>query len=756
MKSEKQTYRIKVTGLVQGVGFRPFVYRLAREFGIKGTVDNRNDGVSIMACGKKGEIEDFIAALNAKSPKASQIRKIDYHQVAYVPYDDFRIIKSSDNFSGNEITEVSPDIAVCEECLSDMKTQPHRLGYSFINCTNCGPRFSIIKALPYDRPNTTMSEFELCDKCEQEYKDVNDRRFHAQPVACNDCGPHYELYAEGGIIRDIEEIINRLSALLENGGVAAVKGLGGFNLICDALNEDATLNLRKSKHRDGKPLAVMFRDEKALRKYMQPSAQELQMLKSWRRPIVIVQTSDFPNKVVTSGFNSVGCMLPYMPFHYQLFESTTLDALVYTSANLSGEPIIKDDEIALAAFESKMPVLIYNRKIHNRIDDSVGFVARGKSRLLRRSRGYAPSPVPMPFNADGILAVGAELVNCFCFGRGTQAIMSQHIGDLKNAETLEFFEESIERFSHLYKFEAKAVVCDMHPDYLSSLYARKADLPLIEVQHHHAHMASVMAENALDEEVIGVVMDGTGYGTDGKIWGGEFFTGDLSSFERYAHFAYVPIPGGDAAVKEPWRTALSYLYAVYGKELFNLKILFVQTLDKSKAELIIQLIDKKLNSPESSSAGRLFDAVSALLQLCEVSSFHAEAPMRLEDVLDGTVSGDYPYVYKQRTVDFSPAIKAIVDDLTNDLSPALISAKFHNTVANAVLEVCKKIKEERSLEKVVLSGGTFQNRYLSQKVENDLEAEGFKVFFHRTVPANDGGLALGQLAIAAKKMFNNL
>lgn len=479
------------------------------------------------------------------------------------------------------------------------------------------------------------------------------------------------------------------------------------------------------------------------------------MMQSWRRPIVILKSDSFPNEKVTTGFDSIGAMLPYMPFHYQLFDAISCDALVYTSANLSGEPIIKENTQALKAFGSNMSVLTYNREIHNRVDDSVGFVANGYPRLLRRSRGYAPSPVRMPFSVDGILAVGAELVNCFCMGRTTQAILSQHIGDLKNAETLEFYEESIERFKQLYKFEPKLIVCDLHPDYLSSRYAESLNLPLIKVQHHHAHMAAVMAENNLDEEVIGIVMDGTGYGTDGKIWGGEFFTGDFQSFERHLHFGYVPIPGGDAAVKEPWRIALAYLYQTYGNKLWDLDIPFIRNLDKNKAELVIQLIDKRLNSPESSSAGRLFDAVSALLELCTVSQFHAEAPMRLEDVIEVNEKGFYQFELKEDEIIFSETIKEIVKDIENQQPVSVISARFHNTIVEVSAMVCERIRKEKALNKVVLSGGTFQNRFLSEKLELRLSDMKFDVFFHQKVPANDGGLALGQLAIGAKDISSD-
>jgi hydrogenase maturation protein HypF len=735
---------------VQGVGFRPFIYRLAKKFRLRGTVDNRNEGVLILIQGEKTKA--FIDSIRAESPGAAVIESIYAEEIKHKAFEDFRIVHSRDNSIENEITEISPDIAVCAACLEDMKTQPHRINYSFINCTNCGPRFSIIKALPYDRPNTTMDVFPMCEKCAAEYTDVEDRRFHAQPVACNHCGPHYELHWQGKIYKDIVEILKLTARHLDQGGVLAAKGLGGFNLICDALNEEAVNELRENKHRDGKPLAILFADMEHIEQYAAPGKTEKELLQSWRRPIVILAGKNFPNQSVTMGFHSIGAMLPYMPFHFQLFEHTRCKALVYTSANLSGEPIIKENEKALQAFGKKMPVLVYNREIHNRTDDSVAMVVNDTQSIIRRSRGYAPSPVRLPFRVDGILATGAELVNCFCLGRTNQAILSQHIGDLKNAETLEFFEESIARYKQLYKFEPKQIVCDLHPDYRSSRYAEGSGLPLLKVQHHHAHMASVMAEHGLDEKVLGIIWDGTGYGTDGKIWGGAFFTGDYTAFERFAHFDYVPIPGGDKATEEPWRSAVSFLYKYLESNWDKANIPFLKMIDSEKAGLIIQLIDKKLNCPESSSAGRLFDAVSALLGICLNSSFHAEAPMRLEDIMDDAEKGFYPYNVEQGVISWKAMIQGIISDLEKGTAIGKIATRFHNTLINTGVDICMQMRDQYHINKVVLSGGSFQNRYLRRMLPQKLREHHFEVFTHQNIPANDGGLALGQLAIAGKKL----
>ncbi len=747
-----QTYGIRITGLVQGVGFRPFVYRVATSHNLRGTVDNRNDGVFIMVNASENIIDKFVDDLHIKAPLASVIENISVCKIEGKSFIDFSIVKSNNNIITDEITEISPDIAVCDACLKDMRQQSHRINYPFINCTNCGPRFTIVKGLPYDRPNTTMKSFKMCIRCKKEYSDVKDRRFHAQPIACNNCGPYYSLYINNKVITDINILLENVVELLEKGETVTLKGLGGYNLICDATNNDAVDKLRKSKYRDGKPLAVLFRNLETIKKYTFINTEEETLLHSWRRPIVLLKSKIQLAKGVSVGFGSVGAFLPYMPFHYLFFDKSKCDAIVLTSANRAGEPIIIDNRKAKKAFkENTAAVVTYNRDIYNRTDDSVAIVINNKPRLIRRSRGYTPSPIRLVFNANGIMATGAELVNTFCIGRTSQAILSQHIGDLKNAKTLEFFEESISRYKKLFKFTPTLVVSDLHPDYLSTRYAEKQQLPILKVQHHHAHMASCMAENNIDEPVIGIIFDGTGLGTDGNIWGGEFFTGDLLNIERYSHFNYIALPGGDKVTQEPWRTALSYLYYTFGKEFLKLKIPFVNNLDKSKADIIIQIIDKKLNSPLSSSAGRLFDAVSAILNICTVSKFHAEAPMRLEDAIGNCKTSEvYPYGFK-KTIDFRPTIKKIVEDIIKGCIMREIAAKFHNTLIEISDIMCSEIRKETGLNKVVLSGGTFQNRYLSQGIENRLMKDGFKVFIHQKVPANDGGISLGQLAIAAKR-----
>ena len=747
---------IQVKGLVQGVGFRPFIYRIALKNNIKGWVVNRNDGVIIHAEANKTDLNNFINQILTKAPLASNIASISQELSSVENFKDFQIRKS-DNTS-EEITDVCPDIAVCHECLSDLKTQQHRIDYPFINCTNCGPRFTIIKDLPYDREMTTMKEFIMCDHCQSEYTDILDRRFHAQPVACNTCGPHYSLHYKEKIINEINTITLSLSKLLESGKLIAIKGLGGYHLCCNPFDEVSVNKLREIKNRDGKPFALMFKDLKELEKYIELSEIEKQELSSWRRPILLLKRKQESNNTksiahgVCVGFSNIGVMLPYMPFHHLLFENLDLPAIVLTSGNISDEPIIISDQEAHKVFGDKVDAIVtYNREIHNRTDDSVCFVENQKERIIRRSRGYVPNPINLKLNTDGIIAAGAELVNCFCIGKGNQAILSQHIGDLKNLETLEFYSESMQRLMHLFRMKPELAVSDLHPDYLSTQHINQLGIPVIRVQHHHAHIASVMAEFGLDEKIIGIAFDGVGLGTDNKVWGGEFLLCDLADFERPYHFEYIPMPGGDKATEEPWRMALSYLYKYFGDDLLNIDIPFIRDLSQEKSELIIQALKLNLNCPETSSAGRLFDAVSALTGVCRDSTFHAEAPMRLEAAIDFSVNESYSLTIENDLISFRNTFNEIIQDILSGRSVHTISTKFHNTIISTILEISEKLRDQNKVNKVVLSGGSFQNRYILRNAENLLRENGFEVFSPLIIPANDGGIALGQLAIAAKR-----
>ena len=748
-KIEHKTLLIQVKGLVQGVGFRPFIYRIAQEHNLNGWVENRNDGVIIKVIGVPESLDFFLKDIKDKAPVASNILSISKEEVKNEIFSTFEIVKSKN--SSQEITDVSPDISVCEDCLEDLKKQPHRINYPFINCTNCGPRFSIIQDLPYDRDKTTMHPFVMCGICKNEYENVMDRRFHAQPVACSTCGPHYELIVKNKRIIEFDNILKEIKKLLLAGKIIAVKGIGGFQIACDAQNEQAVNTLRNRKLRESKPFAVMFSSLESLMEYTHLFPEEMKSVQSWRKPIVIVQEKKKLAKGVSVDFKTIGAMLPYMPFHHLLFDRLDIPAIVLTSGNLSDEPIVIDNEHALSYLsEIADGVLIYNRDIHNRNDDSVVFSVNEKERLIRRSRGYAPEPINLSFDVDGIFAAGAELVNCFCLGKGKQALLSQHIGDLKNLETLEFYSETYTRFKKLFRVEPILVVHDIHPDYLSTRFAKDLNIESVEVQHHHAHIASCMAEHGLDEQVIGVSMDGTGYGGDGNIWGGEFFTCDLSDYKRYSHFDYISLPGGDSVTKEPWRTGISYLYKIYGKEFLNFDLPFLKSIDAEKSNLIIQAIEKKINCPLSSSAGRLFDAVAAITNVCPVSKFHAEAPMRLESIANAGIEFGYSFDLGE-IVSFDSTIEAIVEDLNDNVDLADISAKFHNTVINAIFTTVSQIRKETSINKVVLSGGTFQNKYILSRLEKILKKEKFEVYSQLKVPSNDGGIALGQLVIAAKR-----
>jgi hydrogenase maturation protein HypF len=747
-------YLLKIKGLVQGVGFRPFIYRLANDYGLKGWVENQNDGVLVKIESSGETAEKFRCSILKEAPLASSIQAIELQKAAEEMLTSFEIRKSESH--SNRITEISPDIAVCDHCLQDARLQKHRLHYPFINCTNCGPRFTIIQALPYDRPHTTMDRFVMCDTCKSEYEAMSDRRFHAQPIACNCCGPVYSLYERGESISDFEAILEKTSTGLVNGKLYAIKGLGGFHLMCNALDETAVRRLRSLKTRDGKPFAVMFRSVTAAKEYISVSRDEETMLTSWRRPIVLAKKTKELSPGVADGLSTLGVMLPYMPVHHFLFERIPLMALVFTSGNLAGEPVMISNEEAQETFKNDVDGMItYNRDIYNRADDSVVAVFNKKTHVFRRSRGYTPNPIRTTLPAEGIFAAGAELVNSFCMGKGDQAIMSQYIGDLKNFETYHFYKETYERFSKMLRFKPELVVCDLHPDYLSSRFAEEiseifSNGRMLRVQHHHAHIASVMADNQLDEPVIGISFDGTGLGSDGNSWGAEVFIADFLSAERQFHFDYIPLPGGDKAVEDPWRMAISYLYHAYGDDMVQLPLPIFREIDPKKIQAIVHLIKSKTNSPVCSSAGRLFDAVAAMIGLLHHSSFHAEAPMRLESIADLSEKRSYAFEIHDGIISFISVIRQIITDVINNEKMGVISGKFHNTVIDVISHTVKDIGNRCGLKKVVLSGGSFQNRILSERSENQLIENGYEVYTPTSVPVNDQGIALGQLMIAAK------
>ncbi len=724
---------------------------MAAKYGLLGEVDNRTNGVSIIIQGDLKTIDMFSNDIFQNAPPASQIKSIEIKSTRFKGYDSFKIAKSKT--VDNQITEISPDIAVCKDCLEDMEKDAERIDYPFINCTNCGPRFTIIEGLPYDRSKTAMKSFRMCEKCNSEYKDVLNRRFHAQPIACNSCGPAYMYKDSVKSLSGIKLILEEVSCQIASGKTVAIKGLGGYHLMCDAMNNNAVVALRNKKQRDLKPFAIMFRDISAVRKYCYIDETELKEMESWRRPILILKQKEILSAAVSNGLNTIGAMLPYMPIHYLLFRIIKTPAVILTSGNISDEPIIIDDLLAEKQLISIADsFLSYNRQILNRTDDSVIRIIDHKTSLIRRSRGFVPRPVDLKFNVEGILALGAEQKNSFCIGKGNQAVMSQYIGDLKNRATYSFFNESIDRFSDLFKFKPEFIACDLHPDYLSTLYAEhienELNIPLVRIQHHHAHIASCIAEHGINEEVIGISLDGTGFGSDGNIWGGEFMIADLKSYRRFTHFDYIPMPGGEKAIAEPWRMAFAYIFKYFGDSFDYNSVPLFNSVNEQKLVLVKEMIINKMNSPITSGAGRLFDAVSAILGFCPVSTFDSEAPMRLESAIDVETNDFYPF-QADNSIVFADTIKAILEDLSRQ-KISVISAKFHNTVAQVILEVSKQIRRVTSINNVILSGGVFQNKYLLEKSLYLLNRNRFEVFTNHLVPANDGGISLGQIVIASK------
>jgi len=757
------SYFVKVKGLVQGVGFRPFVYRIAVMNELTGWVKNTNESVLITISGKKEKIDSFLKMLKMNAPLASSVETIEAVETEPIHFSGFNILES--HSVSDEITEISPDIAVCPECLHDITIAGNRFLYPFVNCTNCGPRFTIIEDIPYDRKSTSMALFPMCGKCREEYDDISDRRFHAQPVACNHCGPRYSLTG-GTQTKDPSILLDRTAKMLDSGKVIAIKGLGGFHLACDAFNEAAVKRLRRIKKREAKPFAVMFKDLDAIRMYASLSIEEEASLTSWRRPIVLLELNvgNILPKIplsLNAGLSRIGIMLPYMPFHHLLFSRLKTTAIVLTSGNFSKEPILIENQDAIDQFLPVLDEIItHDRDILNRTDDSVVIFANRKERLIRRSRGYAPSPFRTSFNLNGIVAFGSDLANCFCIGNGNNAILSQYIGDLDNYDTSVFFDQTLHTFLRLFRLQPSLLVTDFHPDNCSTrlgeTFSKHAALrtgdiiPIAKVQHHHAHIASCMAEHTLDEQVIGVSFDGTGFGTDGRSWGAEFMVCDLLDFKRITHLDYMPLPGGDAATEEPWRMAISYLLSVYGEQWVYHRLPIFDKISREKAATVMTMIERNINCPLVSSAGRLFDAVSAILGLCTKASFQAEAPMRLESLVVPGIKAQYSFDLKE-AIDVKDVIRGIVNDIERGTSLSIISTKFHNTMAAIILEAVQKISKSTGICKIVLSGGVFQNKYLLEETENRLISHTFDVYSHRRVPSNDGGIALGQAVIAAKR-----
>jgi len=755
---EKRFARVHISGIVQGVGFRPFVYQLAVQHKLSGWVRNTSAGVDIEVEGWSDHLDAFLSDLKSPPPLA----RIDSFETSSGPlqgFETFEILASLPQ--PGSFQPISPDVAVCDDCRRELfDPSDRRFRYPFINCTHCGPRLTIIRDIPYDRPKTTMAGFPLCPECDSEYRDPLDRRFHAQPVACAVCGPHIWIDQPGGTRTFGEAALQAVRAALSEGKTAAIKGLGGFHLACDALNAEAVETLRRRKLRVEKPFAVMMADIDSVRRHCVLPEEAENLLTSRQAPIVLLdkRPDSAVVEAVAPGQKRLGVMLPYTPLHLLLLEQTDgfTDVLVMTSANLSEEPIVfRNDEVDSRLGNLADVYLLHDREIHTRCDDSVSMLLEGAPYLTRRSRGYAPDPVRLAEKFPPVFAAGAEMKNTFCLTRDSYAFLSHHIGDMENYETLTAYEEAVDLYQRLFRIRPEILAADLHPDYMATRYAeqraQQEGLPLIRVQHHFAHIVSCMAEHQLpaDEPVIGVAFDGTGYGLDGAIWGGEFLLADQADFRRALHLRYTPLPGGDAAVKAPWRMALSWLRTCgipWEADLPPVRAAGGQAL-----KLLGQQLELGLNAPLTSSMGRLFDAAAALIGLREEINYEAQAAVELESLADADETGSWPFSISRQEIDPGPMFAGLLQDLRAGVPKPVLAARFHNTAAAMVLEGCIRLRAEKGLGRVVLSGGVWQNVTLLCTAQEMLERSGFDVLLQRQVPANDGGLSLGQEMIAARR-----
>jgi len=767
--AERNRLRVSIRGAVQGVGFRPFVFRLAEELGLTGWVLNSAQGVFLEVEGERPRLETFLLRLEREKPPRSFIQSLEFSFLDPRGYETFEIRHSEE--AGDKTALVLPDIATCPECLREiLDPTDRRFRYPFTNCTQCGPRFTILEALPYDRPNTTMKRFEMCRECRQEYQDPRDRRFHAQPNACPRCGPHLELWDEAGRLLETHyEALGQAAEAIRAGKIVALKGLGGFHLIVDAGNEEAVQRLRQRKHREEKPLAIMAPSKEWVRAHCTVSELEERLLGSPEAPIVLLQRKEpgaatGPAPSVAPGNPYLGVMLPYTPLHHLLLRELGIP-IVATSGNLSDEPICIDESEALQRLRGIADLfLVHDRPIARHVDDSVVRVIMGRELVLRRARGYAPLPISLPaaslageeerLSLPPVLAVGAHLKNTTALTADRHVFLSQHIGDLETPLALAAFKAVMASFQELYEVRPQQVACDMHPEYLSTQYARQQGLPRIPVQHHHAHVVSCMAENELSGPVLGCSWDGTGYGPDGTIWGGEFLWATERSFQRVAHWRPFRLPGGEKAIREPRRAALGVLYEMWGEAAFeSASWPPLQAFSERELGVLRTMLARGVNSPVTSSVGRLFDAVSSLLGLRQQVRFEGQAAMELEFALAGEETEEaYPWRFRENpeepgqplVVDWEPLVQGLLEETQQGVAVARLSAKFHNTLVESLVAVARWVGEER----VVLTGGCFQNRYLTERAVQRLRAEGFRPYWHQRVPPNDGGIALGQ-AVAA-------
>lgn len=757
--AQQERLRVVIRGAVQGVGFRPFVYRLATEMGLPGWVSNSPQGVFVEVEGAPETLRTFLLRLQREPPPRSSIQSLESSFLAPVGFQAFEIRPSDD--TGERTTLVLPDIGTCADCLREIfDSADRRHLYPFTNCTNCGPRFSIIQALPYDRPNTTMARFAMCEACRTEYENPQDRRFHAQPNACPTCGPHLELWDRAGrpLSKHRQAVSDTVEAI-RAGKIVAIKGLGGFHLMVDARNEEAVRQLRARKHREEKPLAIMAPYIEWIKAFCEVSPLEERLLLSPESPIVLLRLvqstngdTDCVTPSVAPGNPDLGVMLPYTPLHHILLRMLEIP-VVATSGNLSDEPICTDERDAVSRLAGIADLfLVHDRPIVRHVDDSVARVILGREMVLRRARGYAPLPVHVDRSLPPLLAVGAHLKNTVAVSSHTEVFLSQHIGDLETAQAFDAFRHVCDDLIRLYDLKPKAVACDGHPDYLSTRHAAAAGLPMVRVQHHHAHVLACMAENGLDPPVLGVSWDGTGYGLDGTVWGGEFLRIADVGFERVAHLRSFPLPGGDQAIKEPRRTAIGLLYEMQGDDVVTRDDLDpVRSFAPRDRRLLVQALACRINAPVTSSAGRLFDAVAALLGLRLTVRFEGQAAMELEWATRGVETDEsYPFRLEPKggsmLLDWEPLVRSLLADFGTGTPVPVLAARFHNTLAEMIVAVAGR----QGVPHVVLSGGCFQNRYLTERVVRRLIEAGYSPHWHQRVPPNDGGIALGQIMAAAR------
>jgi hydrogenase maturation protein HypF len=753
---------IVVRGIVQGVGFRPFVYNLAVRLHLRGFVKNQTGSVLIEVEGEVPELEAFLAELRDHPPPLALIQGLSCE--TRPPRGDVGFVIEQSTADATSAIFISPDVATCADCLQEMLDPgDRRFGYPFLNCTNCGPRLTIITGAPYDRHRTTMASFVMCAKCRAEYEDPTNRRFHAQPTACAACGPRLQLRDSSGEELAVAEPIAAFVAALRAGRIGALKGLGGYHLACDVGNPAAVAELRRRKQRDEKPFALMVRDVEAAGLLCEVSEEERNLLCSPRRPIVLLRKRAVAAVAegVAPGNPFLGIMLPYTPLHHLLMKEAASMPLVMTSGNRSDEPIATEDSDALQRLGGIAELfLMHDRPIHVRCDDSVTRVVLGEELPLRRSRGYAPTPVRLPRGCKRpMLAVGGQMKCTFALGRGRHAFLSHHLGDLDHLSAFEAFERDIALYEQLFAIRPELIVHDLHPDYASTRYAQRRcagekDTPaLLAVQHHQAHVASCMAEHGLDEPVIGVAFDGTGYGSDGAIWGGEVFVGDYGHFRRAAHLRYVGMPGGEQAIREPWRMAVAHLHEA-GVDVGVMG----SRVPGAQLRIIERMLERRVSTPWTSSMGRLFDAVAALAGVRMRTSYEGQAAMELEWLaMQASPAGAYPFALVREegsalapvVVDTRSLIRAVAEDVVRGTSPAVIARRFHATVVDLIVEVCGRLREETGLTVVVLSGGVMLNVLVAGEASERLSAVGYRVYRHRVAPPGDGGLALGQVAIAA-------